>query len=138
MRTPAIIDAKVHRPSGGIGYGAWKSVFAYCFGLGYQMIESNCYISGRDRYDDFSERFFDDNGQTWGDDFARFPTFRTGQDVNRACEMFLDLDEKTGTLFRGYMYGTYMNNGNDEEEWKMSLNGLAILASNFHFAESRH
>ena len=42
-----------------------------------------------------------------------FPSVRHGDDTERACETFLDLDRITGTVFRVYDYGTYERDSDD-------------------------
>lgn len=107
------ISSEIHRVSRAKGSGAWKSVSTYRFSEGIGMIESNSYISGRDRYDDHTERISDDNGKTWRDEKLVFPNISDKGNVTRACEIFLDLDAHTSTLFRVYNYGCYENDKDD-------------------------
>lgn len=114
------INTEIHRVRNA-NYGAWKSVPCYCFNKGIKMIESNSYISGRDRYNNHSERFSEDNGKTWHNEEVVLPNITEGDDVTRACETFIDLDKNTNTLFRVYDWGTYCSDSDGTDTGNLSF-----------------
>ena len=112
---PRILDRRRirHHEELPVDRGCWKNYTGYCSNRGFRKFELSSDVVGRDRYDDFRHRLSDEDGifRT-----AKTPVFRqreTGGDVERWCEPFEALERNSDAVFRFFMSGTYVDDGND-------------------------
>ena len=105
-----VIEKTVARPAVLPGQSSpWKTECDYCFAEGNEKFEVWSDITGQDRYDNFRNRFSDDNGVTWGNSREVFQSQNKNGNIRRWCELFQNLEINSNSVYRMYMDGVYEN-----------------------------
>lgn len=124
-----VIERMVVRPAIASGsQGPWKSESDYCFTTGNEKFEILSDITGRDRYDNFKERFSTDNGVSWGIPREIFKSENNNGNIRRWCELFQNLEINSNSIYRMYLDGIYENDLEDKEHGSASFRKNRFIA----------
>ena len=124
-----ITEKNLVRPSVLPGqYSPWKTESDYCFADGDEKFEVWSDIAGRDRYDNFRDRFSADNGVTWGNIREIFVSQNENGNIHRWCELFQNLEKNSNSIYRMYLDGIYENDINDETHGSLSFQKNRFIA----------